>query len=640
MNRRAYLALLALVLLATLLRLHQLDWQDFWGDEAFSISLSQRPLEEVIAGAADTHPPFYPFLLFFWLRLAGSNPFATRALAAFAGILIVPLVFVFARRLVPTRPRVAWFAAALTCISPMLIYYSQETRMYEQVTLFSLASAYFAVRFFPSQSVQPFRAHRNVSASYVLTSLGALYTHYSGFFVLAAENAYFLLDVWRRRRRGESVPLAPWLYMQGILFAAYVPWIVAQNSFLRGKASARLDEWSWRGMEMIFGKTLLAFSAGLTVDYPVAQIAGLVFLCVAVIGTIVALWSWSDSPSVLAPLVFFLPLLIAWVIDPFMPFFFERYVLVALPAFYVTVAVGWDALARRVSRGAIAVGAALLMVALIALPNYYYDDAYAKGKYGRMMAFIASQSQPGDALVLNNPLQKPLFDYYHPNGIPAYYLPDGAPLEDPTTRARLDQIARQSTRIWLVMFGNPAEYDPTGYLARWLGANSFKTFERGFVDASLSLYVMPNSGRSIRGSVYARLGEVIELTGFDLDRTDAVGGQTLQLTLHWKSIAPTTKAYKVFTHLIGEINPERRSPVWAQMDGEPVGGSRPTMTWTVGEGIDDAYGLQLPADIPPDEYQLEVGMYDPVTLARLEVRDANGTRMPDDRILLGTVRIR
>src|SRR5574341_1150445 len=113
-NRRLdKVGLLILILLATALRFYRLGWQDIWGDEAFSIFLSKMSLPPVIAGAADTHPPFSPLLLFLWLRLVGDSAFATRALSVLIGILIVPLIFVFAKRVSAPRARVAWFAAIL-----------------------------------------------------------------------------------------------------------------------------------------------------------------------------------------------------------------------------------------------------------------------------------------------------------------------------------------------------------------------------------------------------------------------------------------------------------------------------------------------------------------------------------------------
>jgi hypothetical protein len=625
------ITLLVLILIAAVLRFYRLDAQDIWGDEAFSIFLSQQPLPAVISGAADTHPPFYPLLLFIWLKLVGTDALSTRALSVLVGILVVPLIFVFAKRLVPTRPRVAWLAAILATVSPLLIYYSQETRMYELVTLLALASVYFAT---PTPDPSPVQRGRGWGRGYLLSTTFALYTHYSAFFVWFAENLF--TAIYFRRTRAA---LTRWVLLQLALIAAYVPWIVVQSAFLRGKASTRFDEWGWRGIEMVVAKTVLAFSVGLTVDSPIAQIATMAFLIFVALGAYGILRA-RNAVLWLAPIYFVVPVFVAWVINPVMPFFWERYVLVALPGFYVTTALGLDDLARRSTRVGVGVTGGLVLVSAFSLSNYFFNDAYVKGKYGQMMAYVASHAQLGDALILNNPLQKPLFDYYRPRGVPAFYLPDGAPLEDPRTRQQLADIARDHSRLWLVMFGNPAEYDPTGYLERWLGAHAFKSFSRGFVDARLSLYVMPSAqAPAVQRSLQATLGEHIWLMGYDLDRTEIRPGQTLQLTLHWQVTAQIVKPYTVFTHLIGATNPATKSPVWAQMDGEPVGGSRPTTGWQVGETINDRYGLRIPQNIPLGDYTLEVGMYDPVTRVRLPVRDGNGSRVADDRVVLGTVSV-
>jgi hypothetical protein len=50
-------------------------------------------------------------------------------------------------------------------------------------------------------------------------------------------------------------------------------------------------------------------------------------------------------------------------------------------------------------------------------------------------------------------------------------------------------------------------------------------------------------------------------------------------------------------------------------------------------------GLLLPADTPPGLYELVVGMYDPVTLERLLVFDADGNSAGDS-ILLGPLEVR
>ncbi len=521
--------------------------------------------------------------------------------------------------------------------------------MYELVALLSLASAYFLLALLPRPGETYPRAAQGArgmrGAAYFVACLLAIYTHYSAFFVIAAENLYAVIAWLRNRRAWGWFWARNWVLVQVFLLLCYTPWIAVQSGFLGGKANARYDEWGWRGIEMIFGKTFLAFSAGLTVEFPLAQLAAAAFLAVALIGAVQTLRATSvratSVPAASLPVFYFIvPIIIAWAVNPIMPFFFERYVLVALPGLYVTVALGLDWLARRWRYAAVGVTGIFVLVSAFALGQYFFNDAYAKGKYGQMMAYVSEHVQPNDALVLNNPLQKPLYDYYRPTSLPAFFLPDGAPLEDPQTRAQLADIAATHTRIWLVQFGNPAEYDPTGYLERWLGAHAYKTESRGFVDARLSLYTMPTASPEIRREVRAVLGENIQFDGYDLARAIVAPGETVQLTLHWQALAPVKSPYKVFTHLIGAMNPATQSPVWAQMDGEPVGGSRPTTQWLVGATIDDLYGLTVPPNAPPGEYQIEIGMYDPGTLARLPVYDANGARVEDDRVILGTVTVR
>jgi len=50
--------------------------------------------------------------------------------------------------------------------------------------------------------------------------------------------------------------------------------------------------------------------------------------------------------------------------------------------------------------------------------------------------------------------------------------------------------------------------------------------------------------------------------------------------------------------------------VVAQRDAEPVGGARPTTSWSAGELIEDNHGVLLPLDLPAGSYELRLGLYD------------------------------
>src|SRR5262245_17152829 len=128
------LALIGIVLLAALLRLVQLNFQPLWWDEGYSVFFATRDVGTLLARTAlDIHPPLYYLLLQAWSQAAGTGDVALRLLSVVIGVAIVPLAYAVAHTLL--NRRVALVTAFLVAISPLLIYYSQELRMYGLVTL-------------------------------------------------------------------------------------------------------------------------------------------------------------------------------------------------------------------------------------------------------------------------------------------------------------------------------------------------------------------------------------------------------------------------------------------------------------------------------------------------------------------------
>jgi hypothetical protein len=72
-------------------------------------------------------------------------------------------------------------------------------------------------------------------------------------------------------------------------------------------------------------------------------------------------------------------------------------------------------------------------------------------------------------------------------------------------------------------------------------------------------------------------------------------------------------------------------------DNQPCRNTCPTSSWQAGEFLRDEYELQL-VDLAPGVYTLQVGMYDPLTIQRVAVINADGQPI-DDRLLLSEVEI-
>ena len=133
-------------------------------------------------------------------------------------------------------------------------------------------------------------------------------------------------------------------------------------------------------------------------------------------------------------------------------------------------------------------------------------------------------------------------------------------------------------------------------------------------------YVAP----AARFPLDVRLGEAIRLIGYDLESSGVRPGSELGVTLYWRGEQAIDRSYTVFVHLL-----DAAGQVRGQDDAVPGSGSLPTMGWAPGEYITDLHSIQLPADVPPGAYVLEVGVYEPSSGARLPVLSNSGERLAD-----------
>ncbi|RME44086.1 MAG: hypothetical protein D6796_12235 [Caldilineae bacterium] len=123
----------------------------------------------------------------------------------------------------------------------------------------------------------------------------------------------------------------------------------------------------------------------------------------------------------------------------------------------------------------------------------------------------------------------------------------------------------------------------------------------------------------------ARFGETATFTGFDLSGQRVKPGETLSVYLYWQSLAPSQTRYRVFVHL-GE------NPVWSQHDDDPVC-RLPTTEWRAGQQGRGHFRLVPPPDMPPGDYPLVIGLYNPDTFERLPIFDAAGQPVGDSLTL-------
>jgi hypothetical protein len=133
---------------------------------------------------------------------------------------------------------------------------------------------------------------------------------------------------------------------------------------------------------------------------------------------------------------------------------------------------------------------------------------------------------------------------------------------------------------------------------------------------------------SIRYPLEVDIGDQIKLLGYNLE----IKNSAIQITLYWQAKTKVKENYTVFVHLSNE-----RDLIFAQDDGQPREGAYPSSIWEEGEIVPDEHLIPITPAIPSGDYQIWVGMYLLSTGERLKAFDAEGQRLPSDRIPLGKV---
>ena len=156
---------------------------------------------------AEITPPLSFVASWLTTRL-GSSPELLRLPALLAGTATIPLVYAVGLRTVGRRA--ALLAAALTTLSPFMIYYSTEARAYGLLIFLVLGSTL-------SMLLAVDTGRRRYWALYAVCSAAAFYTHYTCVFVLGVQLVWLLWTergLWRPAllaNAGAALLVVPWL---------------------------------------------------------------------------------------------------------------------------------------------------------------------------------------------------------------------------------------------------------------------------------------------------------------------------------------------------------------------------------------------------------------------------------------------
>ncbi len=236
------------------LSLSTLSKASIWFDEAFSAYIIRFNFGEIWHyTSVDVHPPMYYFVLKLWSGVFGTSDFALRSLSVFFGVITLLVAYFFTRRVFGKK--IALAAAGFLAISPMLIRYSQEARMYTMVAFLGVMAVWaFYETWIAKNSL---KLQKRWRIMYILAVLFGIYTQYLSALIPLSLWIFRAIVVWKSQQKKCSFlsflrfrkPVGlrekireffgeNWLISHIVIGLAYLPWIpifFAQAAYVKEK---------------------------------------------------------------------------------------------------------------------------------------------------------------------------------------------------------------------------------------------------------------------------------------------------------------------------------------------------------------------------------------------------------------------
>jgi mannosyltransferase len=451
----ARVGILVLTLAAFMLRAWQLDGQSLWRDEMDVIRFASWPLSQLVKSLSSPqhNGPVYYILMRGWLAVAGDSEFALRFVSLCSGVLAVPLSWRVAGRLVGRRA--ALMGALLIALSPYLVWYAQDGKMYAITCALTLLAMLCWWEALGSGRLRWW-------VGFVVATSLSLYIHMLSALMIPLYVLALALT-WPRYR----VRWRGWLTALCLLTLPYIPLAVWQLPLMvrtqqTGHAFTPLNEM----VTMLVN--LYSRGVAMTSGWPVL-VAFLFALLMGLFGPDApgAGRSWRARAFVLLWLL--LPVGLIYLISLRVPIFEPRYLIFTAPPFYLLAGRGVIALARLTRPVSGALVAAMLAFSLLGVGVQAIYPI--KSDFRSAAAYVKRHYQSGEPIMFQVPYVRYTFGYYFRTDYP---ILDGPWTNDGKSGASAAQLMNTTLagygNVWLVS-SESWLWDQRGLARAWLDAH-------------------------------------------------------------------------------------------------------------------------------------------------------------------------
>lgn len=372
-------------------------------DEAQSIWVSTKPVPALLnLTSKDVHVPLYGVILHFWMQFFGNSIISARLLSFFFYVLTLPVLYRLSKD--ASNRKIALLSVMLFSISPFIVWYTSEARMYTLFTFVTSLNSLFFLRLLRSES-------KKGIAGYFFSLVLGFYTHYFFIFLVATQIVYlFIYSFFEMKKSHERniytylsqfkkrYLFTPFLLMLGA-FLCFLPWVLYVIG--GGAASDTRPQIPPPTSYNIF-QTFINFLFGF-------QQQGIQRILVSLwpLAVVLLFFVFTKRQRVIVSgieyfvLATFLPILFVFLLSYVRPIFLSRYLILVTPTLFFIIAWIIMQYSRKVSTYIVS----LLLISMLSLMLYQNvsSSTPVKENYEGTAEYLRENASPQDIIAVSAP---------------------------------------------------------------------------------------------------------------------------------------------------------------------------------------------------------------------------------------------
>lgn len=435
-----------ILLLSFIVRLININ-QSLWLDEAAQVIESARPLSQQLKIEGDFQPPLFHIILHFWMKF-GTSEIWMRLLTIIISVLSIYIFYKIGEKIV--NKKFAVLSSFLLAINSFAIYYSQELRPYPLTVLVSLLATWGYV---------------TSSSLFLIIGLSLfLYTTYfAPFFIIAL----FLYVVIKDRKK------LKWFLTNTIIsFLIFVPWIPSFLEQLKIGTSLTTTLPGWgeavstppiKAIPLIFAKFFLG---RITIDNKIIY-GSIVMALIGVFFYFVYISRKNRNHSFFS-ILFFVPLILAFLPSLVIPIIEAKRLLFILPFFLGIIALGNIEVKQQLKRIFLSL---IIISSIYGLFQYFTNPRFQREQWRQAVAFVEQNGDGTQIALFAFPQPFAPYQWYSQNRIYSYGVAKNFVVSD-IDIVKVRKLVEQRNHIYLFQYLSELT-DPRNKLPKILEEEGF-----------------------------------------------------------------------------------------------------------------------------------------------------------------------